>query len=277
MMFKNFSPAPELEGLVKSYHLRHFEFPPHAKIPAKPFPPRDEQYLAFYVKGHETIFSQRDQQVQVRNKTCLIGQSTQMVNRLVSPQFLLIQVPFFPGALFRLTGIPFSELRDKSLDLELLYPQETREIDQRLAEAQSYKEMIGLVDEFLCALFKKSFYKDLRTFDRVLPNFSGTDSIQKVDLLANQACLSIRQFERLSKDYFGVSPKTMIRINRFTNSYIFKSRNPELTWLDVALACGFEDYQHLAKEYKSFTGLSPAQLWELDKKAPDRILGLRKA
>jgi AraC-like DNA-binding protein len=275
MIFKNFSPAKELEGLVKSYHVRHFEFPANATIPPKPFTPRDEQYLAFYVKGYETIFLQRDQQKLVRKKTCIIGQSTQLVQRVVSSQFLIIQVPFYPGALFKLTGIPFYELRDKCLDLELVYPQETREIDERLAEAKTYSEMIELINGFLIQLFKKSSYHYLNAFDRALPYLFQSEEIKNVDFLANQACLSIRQFERLSKDYFGVSPKMMIRINRFTRSYIFKSRNPNLSWVDVAFACGFEDYQHMAKEYKIFAGFTPPQLWEAEGKAPDRILGLR--
>jgi AraC-like DNA-binding protein len=275
MIFKSFPPSPELYGLVKTYHLRHFEFPTYAKIPYKAFPPRDEQYLVFYVRGFEQIFLQRDRQTEIRKKTMLIGQSTQMIHRMVSHQFLLIQVPFFPGALYRLTKIPFYELRDKSLDLDLIFPKETREVDQRLAETQEYDKMIEIVDRFLIELFLKNIQKEIHTFDRALPLFSSVGETANIDLLANQACLSIRQLERLSKKYFGVGPKTMVRINRFTWSFIHKSRNPELTWFDVAIACGYEDYQHMAKDYRDFAGVTPTQLWAEDRNAPDRVLGLR--
>mgnify|MGYP005748089385 CR=1 FL=1 len=275
MIFRNFEPTPELQNVVKSYHLRHFEFPRNAKIPSKPFPPRDEQYLNFYVKGHETICSISQPKPVVRGRNCLVGQSTQLIHRVVSPQFLLIQVPFFPGALFRLTGIPFNELRDKSVDLDLIFPQENREIEQKLADSKSYHEMIGVVENFLIKLHQDSQTKDLKPFDKALPLFFQANQITMVDKLAENACVSVRQLERLSLDYFGVGPKTMIRINRFTNSFILKSRNQELPWLDIALQCGYEDYQHMAKEYKSFSGFSPNQLWEADGKAPDRVLGLR--
>lgn len=275
MIFKNFSPSPELYGLVKTYHLRHFEFPAHAKIPYKPFPPRDEQYLVFYVKGSEQVYLQRDRQTVFRNKTILIGQSTQMIHRMVSSQFLLIQVPFYPGALYRLTKIPFYELKDKSLDFELVFPQETREVEQRLSEAQCYPEMIEIVDRFLVELFRKNVQQEIHYFERALPLFSSTEGSTNVDFLASQACLSTRQLERLSKRYFGVGPKTMIRINRLTWSFIHKSRHPELTWFDVAVDCGYEDYQHMAKDYRDFAGVTPTQLWAADKNAPDRILGLR--
>ena len=58
MIFSNYPPSPQLNGIVKIYQLRHFEFPPGQKIPYKQFPPRDEQYLVFYVKGSEQVYSQ---------------------------------------------------------------------------------------------------------------------------------------------------------------------------------------------------------------------------
>ncbi|MDX5337700.1 MAG: helix-turn-helix domain-containing protein [Cyclobacteriaceae bacterium] len=276
MIFKNFSPSPALTGLVKSYHVRHFEFSPKAKIPFKAFPPRDEQYLNFYVKGFETTFDPIQNREQIRAKTTLVGQSTHMVYRVVSPTFLLIQVPFFPGALHRLTGIPFDELVDRSLEFELLFPQETREIEERLHEEKSYEGMIDLIDRFLISLFKKKEFVENHPFERALPHFLTSESVSKIDLLADQACLSLRQFERLSKKYFGVSPKTMLRINRFTKSYIFKSRNPHLSWFEIAAACGYEDYQHMVKDYRDFSGKTPSQLWELETRGPDRVLGLRR-
>ncbi len=274
MIFKNFEPSTELKRYVKTYHLRHFEFPKNAKIPAKAFPPRDEQYLNFYIRGFEVVF-QKDQQQSIRSKTCLIGQSTQLSHRVVSPNFLLIQVPFYPGALFKLTGIPFYELTDKSVEMELVFPQETREIDEKLGEANSYEEMIRIIDHFLIQLLHKNESIGNSVFDRVFPLLVQAANLKKVDYLADQACLSIRQLERLSNDYFGVSPKTIIRINRFTRSCIFKSRNPNLTWMDVAAASNYEDYQHMSKEFKFFTGYTPNQLWMADEKGPDRVLGLR--
>ncbi|TDQ16668.1 AraC family transcriptional regulator [Algoriphagus boseongensis] len=275
MIFKNFSPSHELAGLVKSYHVRHFEFSPKAKIPFKAFPPRGEQYLIFYVKGCEKIYLQKDQETIIRNKATLVGQSTQLVYRMVSPQFLIIQVPFYPGALHRLTGIPFEELKDKSLDFELLFPIETREIEEKLQGCRSYEAMVQLVDQLLIVLFRKKSSMDNHPSERALPYFFISESIQNVDFLADEACLSLRQFERLSKKYFGVGPKTMLRINRFSKSYIFKTKNPELSWYEVSAACGYEDYQHMAKDYKDFSGITPAQLWDLDTLSPDRILGLR--
>lgn len=276
MIFKSFTPSQELDGMVKTYHLRHFQFPPNATIPFKPFPPRDEQYLNFYIRGFEKVYFQREEKTETRKNITIIGQSTQMVYRMISHQFLLIQVPFYPGALYRLTKIPFYELKDKSIDLDLIFPRETKELQQRLSESLDYKTMINLVDQFLINLFRKHSSNEIRPFDKALSIFSTRIENNKVEDLAYQACVSTRQLERLSNRYFGVGPKTMLRINRITWSFILKSRNPNLSWLDVALICGYEDYQHLAKDYKDLAGITPSQLWNEDSLAPDRALGLRK-
>jgi AraC-like DNA-binding protein len=249
--------------------------PPGLKIPFKPFPPRDEQYLLFYVKGSEQLFSQGESVPRVRKGIMLVGQSTHMDHRMVSSQFLLVQVPFHPGVLYRLTKIPFYELKDRCLDLDLIFPKETRTVWQRLLEAQTYEEIIAVVDGFISQLFEKYVQRELHSFERALPLFSSLGTIKTLDLVADKACMSVRQLERMSKNYFGIGPKTMIRINRFTWSFIYKSRNPSLPWFDVAIACGYEDYQHMVKDYRDFAGVTPTQLWQADSVAPDRVLGLR--
>jgi AraC-like DNA-binding protein len=275
MMMQNFQPSPELAKMIKSYHIWHFEFPPKAKIPFKSLLPKPEQYITFYVRGFDTIYLERDQLVVVRRKTSIIGQSTQLIQRKVSPRFLIIQVPFFPGALSGVTGIRFDELTDRSLEMDLIFPQEIRIVQQKLLRAKSYVELIRIVDDFFVSLVRRKakFYKS--PFERVLPFFSDCQDEKRIEWLASHACLSLRQFERLSKDYFGVGPKTMLRIKRFSDSFILKNRHPEYSWFDVAISCGYADYQHMVRDYKEFAGLKPNQLWDSDAKAPDRVWGLR--
>lgn len=274
MIFQNYTPGPALRKFVKTYHLRHFIFSPQMKIPAKAFPPRAEQYLNLYVKGGEINQFGKGGTAVFKNVATITGQYTQLVNRIVTHEFLIIQVPFYPGALYQLTGIPFNELRDNSVELEFIYPTETREVNQKLQEAKSYPQMIDIVDAFLTKLYNKKSTHNSHRFDRIIHLMCQPQSVESINWLADQACLSIRQFERLSHNYFGVSPKMMTRIARFSSSYIMRNKHPEYPWLDIALACGYEDYQHMVRDYQDFAGNTPTQLWNSDLKAPEKILGL---
>jgi hypothetical protein len=53
-------------------------------------------------------------------------------------------------------------------------------------------------------------------------------------------------------------------------------KNPKLNWFQIAMACGYADYQHLVKDYKHFANTTPILFFLEENKAPGRILGLNK-
>lgn len=273
MLFQSFKPSPILQNLVKTYHVRHFEFPENTKIPVKLFPPRAEQYINFYIEGGETQYFKSSGKSTFIDQVSLVGQYTQLVNRRTTPKFLIVQVPFYPGALFKLTGIPFEELRDQSITLDCLYPVEIRRVNEQLKEAKSYAQMIRIIDEFLTQLYVRCNSRN-HPFEKILPYLGHYQAVKRMDWLADQACLSVRQFERLSKNYFGVSPKTMARIARFSGTYIVRNKRKDCSWLDIAAMFDYEDYQHLVRDYKEFTSVTPNELWVADQRSPDKALGL---
>jgi transcriptional regulator GlxA family with amidase domain len=64
------------------------------------------------------------------------------------------------------------------------------------------------------------------------------------------------------------------RIIRFDRAFRLKNSRPELDWLRIAVECDYHDYQHLAKDYKDFTSLSPNAFHEIENNAPERYFGL---
>lgn len=77
--------------------------------------------------------------------------------------------------------------------------------------------------------------------------------------LAYHSNLSYRQFERLFKQKFGVSPKKFQRITRLqkTVKQVLLSSNKH--YLSTALDNGYYDQSHFIKEFQSFTNLKPSQ------------------
>ncbi|MGL6269701.1 MAG: helix-turn-helix domain-containing protein, partial [Chitinophagaceae bacterium] len=80
--------------------------------------------------------------------------------------------------------------------------------------------------------------------------------------------------ERKFKERTGVNPKLYARIIRFDRAFRLKNSRPEFDWLRIAVECDYHDYQHLAKDYKDFTGLTPNSFHEIENKAPERSFGL---
>jgi AraC-like DNA-binding protein len=64
------------------------------------------------------------------------------------------------------------------------------------------------------------------------------------------------------------------RIARFDRAYLLRNRRPERSWLAIAGACGYHDYQHLVRDYKDFTGMTPPEFDRIERASPERRFGL---
>jgi AraC-like DNA-binding protein len=203
------------------------------------------------------------------------GQFTQRVDRYVSfPEILMIIVDFKPGALYRICNVPFSELADKEIDAELIFPLEIKRVNERLNSTASYIEMIRIVEQFFIELVQKA-NPQLLALDHLLA-LSTKEFDHSIDWLAHHAYLSSRQLERKFYERIGVSPKTFLRISRFNQSYWLHLKNRNLSWFQIAMTCGYTDYQHMVKEYREFANNNPIHFFTEESKAPGRVLGLNK-
>ena len=72
----------------------------------------------------------------------------------------------------------------------------------------------------------------------------------------------------------GVSPKFLARISRFDKAFELKQQSTSLDWLSIALQTGYNDYQHLVKDFKQFAGVTPNLILQAELDSPERRLGL---
>lgn len=275
MIAKDILPSEPLKEFVKHYRLRHFVFAKGVIPTVKPFPPRPEQCLLFYIRGQETVNSLVDCLEFKREGSILSGQFTHRVDRYISyPEFLMLTVDFKPGALYRLLNIPFLKLLDKDIDAESVFSAELRRVNERLRSAESYFEMICIIEDYLFRLTRnvKIGYSYI---DNILSEVTSNPD-HTVEWIARNAYMSMRQLERKFDERVGVNPKKFLRIARFNQSYWMHLNFPKLNWYQIAMSCGYTDYQHLVKEYKSFGDAIPSHLFKEEFNSPGRILGLTK-
>jgi AraC-like DNA-binding protein len=198
-----------------------------------------------------------------------------MVKKGLTLDFLLFQVVFQPGVLFRLTGIPIHELTDTVLDAEAIFSKEIHQVNQRLNSTDNHLEMVHIVEDFLSYLVGRVKY-DRKPVDKVGLYLLRQPRPVSLDWLASEACLSRKQFYRKFVERMGVSPKLYSRIIQFDNAVKLKNAQPTRDWLDIALELGYYDYQHLVRDFKEFTHLTPAQFYLQDSQAPERKFGYKE-
>ena len=273
LLLKCFLPAPPLRAYVRSMGIVHFVFEKDKVIPAKPYAPRPETSLYFFPRDPENIVYPGNDVKIKRASACVYGQHTMMNKRLVGHDFLALIVHLQPGVLHRLTGIPLNELTNTDLDAELVLTKDVKFVNEKLNECHSYEDMLSVVECFLTALIRQ-VKKEAHRVDQAMQYILGHAGRVSIDWLAKETCLCGKQFERKFRERMGAGASTLSRINRFNNTVKIKNATPELDWLSIGLQCGYYDYQHLVRDYKEFTGLTPTAYFALDATAPERALGM---
>jgi AraC-like DNA-binding protein len=191
---------------------------------------------------------------------------------MIGSNFLVFQIIFFPGALYRLTGMPSSEIHNEYIDATSVFGNHLHRVNEMLAEANDYGAMIRVANEFVRELIT-TWKRPKRPIDTACSLLLRSDNCS-VEQIARASFLSIRQLERQFKERTGVNPKLYERIIRFDRAFRLKNSRPDFDWLRIAIETGYHDYQHLSKAYKDFTGLSPTGFHALEEKAPERLFGL---
>lgn len=86
--------------------------------------------------------------------------------------------------------------------------------------------------------------------------FRDQGAIQ-VRICANDASLSIRQYERRFVDEIGMTPKLFSRVTRFQMAMDAKLATPARSWITIAHEFGYHDQMHMIKDFQKLSGDSP--------------------
>lgn len=266
-------PHPLLQDFVRKYQVFRFCFDKNQTPPPKFHAPRPEQSITFYLKEPQKYSLLNQNQVFEYPRCVINGVYTMPIYRHGANDFMAIKVVLMPTAFHRLLRFPMLELSNSFIDSELIWGHHIKQIVEQLQSLDSLPEMIAVIDSFLINLVKKNV-KPLLPFDKASNFMLSAKSDYSIDWLANQSCLSKRQFIRKFQECVGTNPKTFNRIIRFDKAFRIRNQYPNADWLEVAVAAGYHDYQHLSKEFQDFTLLVPPTFYAIETQSPERNFGL---
>jgi AraC-like DNA-binding protein len=273
MVLRNFLPSPHIREYVRKYQIIRFEFGPGETIPHKVYCPRPETCLNFSLRNTQKVCYPNSYSYPSYYMCTISGLHTVVIKRFPARDTWFLQMVLQPSALFRLTGIPAYEITNTFIDAEAVWGKEIRSAHEQMCNTERIEEVIRIAESFLEKVINKS-KTSLLGIDKVSSVILNQDRPLSIDKLASEACLSNRQFLRRFTERTGIGPKLFDKVVRFEKAFFMKNAHPHLDWLSIALACGYYDYQHLVKDYKYFTNMTPTGFYELDTKAPERTFGV---
>lgn len=273
MVYKSFLPSALLREFVRNYTIIHFQFNVDQPPPVKQRSPKPEQKIVFYVKGNVNIPDPKGSGMRTPPPVSIYSHQLDRRSLHISSEFLALIIFLRPGALHRMIRLPMSDFQPVYSDAELFFGTDVRLVTEQLAEAETPSLMISIVERFLFAKFKTLDSKN--SVDAVASSILADPTSFSLNTMADQACLSPKQFYRKFVDRIGITPKLFTRLSRFNHAYQYKLNHPQVAWSTIAQEYAYTDYHHLEKEFKNFLGLTPKEWIDAELTAPERILKLR--
>lgn len=271
-LLKRIPPCEILQETVREYQVFRFLFDEGVSPPVKFYAPRPEHSITFYVCDAQRFSYINSPTIQTYPACVVNGIYSIPILRYGGNDFLAIKVVLQPATLFQLLKIPLQPLTNTFLNAEELWGNKVSLVCEQLRNVNTIDEMIIFIEIFLKHLLKNKI-SALHPVDRVANYLLKRDQRTSLDWLASQSCLSTRQFIRKFEEHTGIGAKSFQRIIRFDKAFRMKNLHPNMDWLSIALNCEYYDYQHLVKDFKEFTQLTPTAFFDVEKTSPERIFG----
>lgn len=158
-----------------------------------------------------------------------------------------------------LFDLPLGQLTDNVVPLAELIGDDAGALTARLLACPDDRAMAKAADEYLLIRARQRDYKVPPREVQALEIFIQNHSINRVEDMAAHIGLGVRALERLTSSSFGLSPKMLLRRQRFVRT-VRAMRKPSPVALADQLAEDYFDQSHMIKEFRRFAGETPAEL-----------------
>lgn len=185
---------------------------------------------------------------------------TQTFGKVVSIEdFGIFGFYLYPHALPQLFDLPANELTNQSADIKALCGKEGEILEEKIMLALDNDQRVKIICDFLAARLK-NIKTDYINIPSSIKMIISAHQLTSVSGLAGNSFLSIRQFERIFKEFSGFSPKLFLRITRF-NSVLNKTfQNKSLA--QIAYEYGYYDQSHFIHDFQNFSGYNPKEYFK---------------
>ena len=167
-----------------------------------------------------------------------------------------ILVTLEPYGAYALLGCAMDDLADEHIGLgSILSGASVRTVEEQLAEASTIKERSQIVQSFLLALLKRTARHPHPLVVTAAQRILNTHGGQRIEVLAGELGVSMRQLERLFRYQIGVGPKQLASVAQFDWAVAqIAGRVPSVL---VASEAGYSDQAHFIRSFVARAGITP--------------------
>lgn len=197
-------------------------------------------------------------------RSYLIGARSRSIVTRDLGNFRVIGVKLEPRMLRALVRVPLSEFRDSAIELRELNHSRLLQLESQLSETSSPQQAAAILDTFFVEQMRND--APARTIvDQIMERIRACRGARTIADCTQDMTIAPRTLERAFAADIGMTPKKYARIVRFKHAYHAlltqiapsgsRARVSAESYLDA-----YCDQSHFYKDFRFFTGTSPATL-----------------
>ena len=254
-MYKDFNiiqPSPDLEAYVKQYTILKANSPFYATQRVIPIGCVE---LIIY----ETGKTKRKNDLTDVPQFFLGGSMSSYLDLTPeSGEVCYISILFQPYGAKLFLNLPMDEIYNQILSIEDIEDKSWLELCNCIIDTPNTYTNINIIQNFL---LKKLYNSRPLHLDRIKNSINTIYSTSDIELttLADDSCLSPKQFKRVFQDYIGCNPKEFMRVIRFNKVLNTLKIGKSPNFAQIAQEFGYSDQSHLIREFKAFSGYTPCK------------------
>lgn len=273
-LFSFYKPKPPLLNFVDTFWLYEGRNPAHK---TERILPTGTLELAINLRQNELQFydAQHPENCSRFSGAVVSGASGRGFTPDSPDEINIIGVHFKPGGAFPFLGLPADDLADTHVDLETLWGASARRLRERLCHARTSAERFQLLQEALLSRLCHGVEQHYAV-SAALEMFEKDQGAPKVREAAKYLGLSQRRFIQVFKAQVGLTPKLFSRIQRFQQIRTRIQHNRPINWADLAFDFGYFDQSHFIREFLEFSGLSPTDYMNRQRRLIERNIAAKR-
>lgn len=246
-----FPPEPDLAEMITSFYHAHVRMDHFDEME------RADRPQFRIMLGGQGSYQFADGHRTAAYRTTIIGPTSGPARSIARGPFELFGFGMMPSGWATLMGNDAGRLTDRAVDAEDLFGNWMTEVVQTIAAAESSADKLVIGNNLVREIMKKHQPAPV-WFTRIVDRWlMQTPSPQVADLV-RETGMSIRSVERMTKHFYGLSPRMLARRYRAVRAAAALARGDQLQ--DGAVSDAFYDQSHLIREIKRFAGATPSQL-----------------
>ena len=180
----------------------------------------------------------------------------------------LAGVHFKPWGISPFAGLPATELRDRWVPVDAVWPRSLDRIRNQAGDSASATETLRVLERELRSRLAQAPPRGLGLVRRAGGRLEASRGAVPVGALTDAAGVSGTHLAAQFKSHVGVTPKRVARIYRFAELIVSVDARRPVDWAELAHTAGYFDQAHFSREFKDFTGHTPTEYLALRRRHP---------